>query len=116
MGTFLKIVGGLFLLFVVAVVALVVVSQNTDYAKYGKKQVALAQHISSHIGINRPASYYEWATEVEAEWQRVRADLVNNPMSEGIIKETDDFYAGLMKDIEADRQKAPDTPQIHPEQ
>ena len=115
MKTLFKIIGVLFVIFL----GFVIFASNTEHAKFQSKQSALAKHIRSHLGVNRPASYYEWAKEVEAEWERIRADLEirkDGGISAGVIKETDDFFATLLRDIEKDREKAPDTPQIHPEQ
>jgi len=112
MKTLFKIIGVLFVIFL----GFVIFASNTEYAKFQSKQSALAKHIRSHLGVNRPASYYEWAKQVEEEWRWVRGRLANNSIQAEVIKETDDFFATLLRDIEKDREKAPDTPQIHPEQ
>lgn len=89
-------------------------SSKTEFAVFQNKVSVLSKDVLSRK--QRPASYYQWANELESEWHKVRNDLATNPMSEGVIKQFDDLFAKLMKDIKKDMDMAGrDVPQVSPQ-
>ena len=91
-------------------------SATNEYPAFQRRMSALSQHIIKHRRENRPASYYQWVREVDAEWQQVKQKLNENPMAGDIIKEQDAVLNKLLNETEADKANAPaDVPQIQPE-
>jgi len=103
-----------FVLFL-GLIALVYFSSKTEFADFQNRAAALAKDIG--INHDRPAKYYQWASGLESEWQGIRKNLQTKSMTEGIIKQYDDLFEMLMRDIKKDMEKAgKELPQILPQQ
>jgi hypothetical protein len=109
MKTLLKL--GFIILLVL--VGILYFSSKTEFADFQSRTAALARDI--RLNHDRPAKYYQWASGLESEWEGLRQNLQTKPMTEGIIKQYDEVFERLMRDIKADREKAgKDLPQVLP--
>ena len=111
MKTILKLFG----ILLIILIAFAFFASNTEYADFQKKFSTLSQHIIKHRQENRPAAYYQWVNELKTEWEKVKDGLKDNTMAGEIISKQNKLFEDLIKQIEADKEKAPDTPQILPE-
>jgi len=101
--------------FIIILVLVVILyfSSKTEFADFQNRTAALARDIRTNH--DRPAKYYQWASRLESEWQGIRQNLQTKPMTEGIIKQYDEVFERMMRDIKADREKVgKDLPQVLP--
>jgi hypothetical protein len=111
MKTLLKLGAVIFL----GLIALVYFSSKTDFAVFQNKVRVFSADMLSRK--HRPASYHQWASQLEEEWQGVRQGLLTNPMGEGIIEQYDHLFETVMRDIKRDMKRAGgDVPQVLPQQ
>jgi hypothetical protein len=117
MKTLLKLGAVIFL----GLIALVYFSSKTDFAVFQNKVRVFSADMLSRK--HRPASYHQWLSQLEEEWQGVRDELSvmdetsGLPLNEGTIKQYDHLFEVVMRDIKRDMKRAGgDVPQVLPQQ